>query len=82
MHGSSKSDFNGLSAIVLVSQVGLSIVIPIVLGVLIGRHLDSLLGGHGLILAGIILLSVVFGICGAAVLILRESTWKHSDDSD
>lgn len=77
MSRSGKSDFDGLSALSLVGQVGFTIAIPIVVGVIAGRYLDNLLGGSGLVLAGIILLSVVSGICGAAVLLIKASGWKH-----
>lgn len=82
MGKTSKSEFSGLSALSLLGQVGMALAIPIVMGVLACRYVAKIFGGNGLVLAVIIFTSVAAGIVAAAMLVLRESVWKHFDDSD
>jgi len=55
------SERGALSALGLAGEIALSIAGPIVGGVIAGDYLDRRFGGGGLILAGVVLLSVVLG---------------------
>lgn len=55
------SQRGALSALGLAGEIALSIAGPIVGGVILGDHLDRRFGGGGLILAGVVVLSVVLG---------------------
>ena len=54
-----------LDAIMLISEVGFAVAIPIVLGVVIGNFLDEYVGGRGLVLTLFILAGIVAGIFSA-----------------
>ncbi len=68
---------SALSAIVLVGQLGLVVVICISGGVAAGLYLDRILGGSGLVLAVMILLGVGAGMYGAYRLLAKEIPWNH-----
>lgn len=55
------SDGGAVSALGLAGEIALSIAGPIVGGVILGDYLDRRFAGRGMILAGVVLLSVVLG---------------------
>ncbi len=69
--------WRALSALALVSQLGLVVAAPIVGGVIAGKYLDTWLGGSGLILVGMILFGVASGVYGAYRILVKEITWKR-----
>jgi di/tricarboxylate transporter len=75
--GNRNSPLDGLSALALVGQLGLIMAVSIVGGVVVGSYLDRLIGGHGLLLAGGILLGIGGGIAGVAAVLVKEIPWKR-----
>ena len=75
--GSGKSPFDGLSALGLVSQLGLIMAVAIVGGVVVGNYLDRALGTNGLLLVGGILLGIGGGVAGVAAILAKEVPWKR-----
>jgi F0F1-type ATP synthase assembly protein I len=72
-----KNDFvSSLSALGLVSQLGLTVVVPIVAGVVGGVYLDRFLGTNGLILVFMILFGICAGIYGVYHLLRNDIKWK------
>lgn len=68
---------SGLSALVLVGQVGLVVALPIVGGVIGGIYLDRVIGGGGIILIVTILAGIAVGVIGAFRLLMKAAHWKH-----
>jgi F0F1-type ATP synthase assembly protein I len=68
---------SALMSLALVGQLGVVVAAPIVGGVLIGKWLDSLAGGGGLILIGMILLGIVVGVYGAYKMLAGVVDWKQ-----
>lgn len=75
--GRKDSPFEGLSALALVSQVGLVMAVAIVGGVFGGIYLDPWLGGTGLVIALGALVGVGAGMYGVYSLLSRELPWKR-----
>lgn len=75
--GRKNSPFDGLSALALVSQVGLVMATAIVGGVFGGIYLDRWLGDTGLVIALGALLGVGAGMFGVYSLLSREMPWKR-----
>ena len=57
-----KSGMSGIKAIALVTELGLGIAIPIVIGALAGSYLDQRYGGNGLLFILVFLLGLASGI--------------------
>ncbi len=53
----------------LVGQLGFAVAVPIVLGAVIGVHLDRWLGAHGIVVFAMILLGLVGAGYGAYLMI-------------
>jgi len=58
-------NFRIVRALALASQLGFTVSVPIVAGVLLGTYLDERTNSYGLLLVGSILLGVAAGIYGA-----------------
>ena len=71
------SQITALSAFALVGQVGFTVAIGVVAGVLAGRYLDRWAGTGGLLLAGAILVGLFAGLYGAYCLLARELPWNR-----
>ena len=67
-----KPDMSALSALALVGQVGLAMVIPIVAATLAGIYLDRRLGTRGLATIGMILAGTACGAYAAYRLLVKE----------
>ncbi len=70
-------DASALRAWALVGQLGLTMAVPIVAGVLGGIYLDAWLGGTGIVLVVMILLGVGVGAAGVYGLLAKEISWKR-----
>jgi predicted F0F1-ATPase subunit len=70
------SDWNLATAFALLGQLGLTVAIPIVLGGVVGKYLDTLLHAHGVVLLLMILLGIAAGAYGAYLLLAKELNWK------
>ncbi len=66
------NDFPAMSAMVLVGQLGLVVVVPIVVGALAGAWLDARAGTRGLFVIGLLLLGLGGGLMGAWRIVMRE----------
>lgn len=64
MGNEKNSKTNGLTAFILVSQLGFTIATPIVVGVLVGHWLDEKFGTNILFLLLLTLLGIATGIIG------------------
>ena len=71
-----RPDLKMLNAAMLAGQVGFTVAIPIVVGVLAGTYLDRWLNAHGLILVAAILLGVAGGGYAALRMLMKEISWK------
>jgi len=72
-----KSSFSGIAqGLALVTGLGLSVGIPIVLGALLGNYLDERYGGRGLLFVVVFLLGLAAGLYNGYRLLRRavEST--------
>ncbi len=67
----------GLSALALVSQLGLVMALPIVAGVMAGVYLDDWFGSGGALVAVGVMLGLGAGIAGVYGILKRETTWKR-----
>lgn len=65
-----------IQALALLSQVGISILVPIIAGVWLGNRLDQLLGTAGVFLILGILLGVAVGFNSAYRLIISQENRK------
>lgn len=65
-----KKRFTGLEALVLCSQLGFTIAMPIVLGALAGRWIDSKLGTGMTFMIVLLITGVAAGIYGAYTQIM------------
>ena len=66
-----------MTALGLIGQLGLLIVLPILGGVFLGGYLDRLLGGTGLVLIASILMGLAAGLYGAYRLLMQEIPKDH-----
>lgn len=71
------SGVNYIRALSLVGLLGLMVVLPVVGAVMVGVWLDTRLNGHGLVIAGAIIIGVITGFYGAYKLIMKDLPWNH-----
>jgi ATP synthase protein I len=76
MNRQTRDQLGAMRAWVLVSQLGLTMVLPLVAGVWLGSFLDRWAGTGGLITVGGILLGLVVGITGVYQILKKELRWK------
>lgn len=77
-----KKKYGFLANFALVSQIGITMVIPIVLGVWLGGKLDSKLGTKGLFLIVFILLGVASGFRNVYFLVYKRFDNKKDDKDE
>jgi len=68
---------NVLVALSLVTELGLAVAIPIVLGVVVGNYVDKHLGTRGLAIVAGVLFGVASGGYNAYRLIAKVMDWKR-----
>lgn len=76
-----KSDMNGLQALALWTQLGLSLAGPIVLGAVAGRWLDGKLHTDMIFSIILLVIGIVVGITGAYGMV-RDVTRTHSKNDN
>ncbi|MCK8816399.1 AtpZ/AtpI family protein [Natroniella sulfidigena] len=67
-----KNELGVLKALSLLSQVGIAILIPIIIGMLLGNKLDDWLGTGALFLAVFVVLGVIVGFRNAYKLLMSQ----------
>ena len=65
------SSFGVAQGLALVTELGLSVAIPIALGALLGSYLDERYGGHGLVFVPVFLLGLAAGLYNGYRLLRR-----------
>ncbi len=76
MNRQTRDQLGAMRAWVLVSQLGLTMVLPLVAGVWLGSVVDRHTGAGGLITVGGILLGLAVGITGVYQILKKEIRWK------
>ena len=74
--GKPDPDWNMVTAFALLGQLGLTVAIPIVLGGIVGKYLDTWPHTRGIVLLLTILLGIAAGAYGAYRLLAKELNWK------
>jgi ATP synthase protein I len=70
-------ELGGLRALALVGQLGLTVVIPVVAGVLAGRFAETRVPSGGAVLTACILLGIAAGGYGAYRIVAKEIPWNR-----
>lgn len=71
-----QAGFGLLRALGLGGELGFTIALPLVVGIIAGNYLDKWVGGSGLILALAILLGLAIGGYNFYRVLAREMQWK------
>lgn len=71
-----KDNFGVLQALALLSQIGITIIVPVIAGVYLGNKIDVFLGTKAIFLVVFIILGVLVGFRSAYRLLMKGKNRK------
>lgn len=72
-----ETQLSAMAALALVGQLGLTMALPVVAGVIGGALLDKWAGGTGLLVVGGVVVGLLVGILGVYQILARELPWSR-----